>query len=69
MTRRKANNKDEPLQERILSDAEVKGLLDNARSRRDRAIILTMLRNGVSLSGIRSLKCEDVAEDLSKNER
>jgi integrase len=55
----------EPSRERILSNAEVKRLLDNARSSRDKAIFLTMLQNGVSLSTIRSLKYEDVMEDLS----
>jgi len=66
MVRRKVINRDEPPRGRILSNAEVKRLLDNARSPRDRAIILIALENGVSLSGIRCLKYEDVAKDLSK---
>jgi len=68
MARRKVINRDEPPRGRILSNAEVKRLLDNARSPRDRAIILIALENGVSLSTIRSLKYEDVTESLSKNE-
>jgi len=63
---RKVNNRNESPRRRTLSNAEVKRLLDNARSPRDRAIIVIALENGVSLSGIRSLKYEDVAEDLSK---
>ena len=66
MARRKAINRDEPSRGRFLSNAEVKRLLDNARSPLDRAIILSALENGVSLSGIRSLKYGDVAEGLSK---
>jgi integrase len=66
MARRKVINRDEPLRGRVLSNAEVKRLLDNARSPRDKALILSVLENGVSLSGIRSLKYEDSAEDLSK---
>jgi len=66
MARRKVINRDEPPRGRTLSNAEVKRLLDNARSPLDRTIFLTMLRNGVSLSTIRSLKYEDVTESLSK---
>jgi len=56
MARRKVNNRNESLRRRTLSNAEVKRLLDNARSPRDRAIILIALENGVSLSGIRNLE-------------
>jgi len=66
MARRKVINRDEHPQGRTLSNAEVKRLLDNARSPRDKALILAMFENGVSLSTIRSLKCEDVKEELSK---
>jgi len=66
MVRRKVINRDEPPRGRFLSNAEVKRLLDNARSPRDRAIILIALENGVSLSTIRNLKYEDVAEDYQK---
>jgi len=68
MARRKVINRDEPSRGRILSNAEVKRLLDNARSPRDKAIILSALEDGVSLSTMRSLKYGDVAEGLSKNE-
>jgi integrase len=68
MARRKVINRGEHPRGRILSNAEVKRLLDNARSLRDKALILTMLRNGVSLSTIRSLKYEDITKSLSKNE-
>jgi len=61
-------NGDEPPRGRTLSNAEVKRLLDNARSPRNRAIFLIALENGVSLSTIRNLKYEDVAEGLSKKE-
>jgi len=66
MVRRKVIDRVEPSRERILSNAEVKKVLDNARSSRDRAIIVIALENGVSLSTIRSLKYGDVAEGLSK---
>jgi len=66
MARRKVINRDEPPRGRILSNAEVKRLLDNVRSPRDKAIFLTMLRNGVSLSTIHSLEYGDVAEGISK---
>ena len=66
MARRKVINRDEPPRGRTLSNAEVKRLLDNARSPRDRAIILIALENGVSLPGIRNLEYGDVAEGLSK---
>jgi len=66
MARRKVINRDEHPQGRTLSNAEVKRLLDNARSPRDKALILTMFENGVTLSMIRSLKYEDVKEELCK---
>jgi integrase len=66
MARRKVINRDEPPRGRFLSNAEVKRLLDNARSPRDKAIILSALENGVSLSGIRSLKYEDVTKTYQK---
>jgi len=56
MVRRKVINRDELPRGRLLSNAEVKRLLDNARSPRDKAIILSALENGVSLSGIRNLE-------------
>jgi hypothetical protein len=68
MARRKVINRDETARGRTLSNAEVKRLLDNARSPRDRAIILSALENGVSLSGTRSLEYGDVVDGLSRNE-
>jgi len=65
---RKVNNRNESLRRRTLSNAEVKRLLDNARSPLDKALILTMFENGVSPSGIRTLKYEDITKDLTKNE-
>ena len=66
MARRKVINMDEPPQGRFLSNAEVKRLLDNARSLLDSAMFVTMLQNGVSLSGIHTLKYEDAAEGPRK---
>ena len=52
----------------ILSNVEVKRLIDHARSPRDRSIILTMFQGGMDVSTLCSLKYGDVAEGLAKNE-
>jgi len=52
----------------IVNNMEVKKLVDNARSPRDRAIILTLFQGGLDVSTLCDLKYGDVAEGLSKNE-
>jgi len=52
----------------LLSNLEVKRLVDYARSLRDRAVILTLFQSGMDVSTLCSLKYGDVAEGLAKNE-
>jgi len=52
----------------ILSNMDVKRLVDHASTVRDRAIILTMFQSGIDVSTLCSLKYGDVAEGLAKNE-
>jgi site-specific recombinase XerD len=52
----------------LVSNLEVKRLVNNARSPRDRAIILTLFQSGMDISTLCSLKHGDVAEGLAKNE-
>ena len=52
----------------IVTNMDVKKLVDHARAPRDRAIILTMFQGGMDVSTLCSLKYGDVAEGLAKNE-
>ena len=52
----------------IVGAEQVKVLVDNARSPRDRAIILTNFQGGLDVSTLCSLRYGDVAEGLTKNE-
>lgn len=52
----------------ILSNMDVKKLIDHAANPRDRAIILTMFQGGMDVSTLCNLKYGDVAEGLAKNE-
>jgi len=52
----------------LLNNQEVKKLVDNARSLRDRVIILVMFQGGMDVSTLCSLKYGDVAEGLAKDE-
>jgi len=51
-----------------LTTADVKALIDHARSPRDRAIILTMFQGGMEVSTLCSMKYETVAKGISTNE-
>jgi len=53
---------------KILSNLDVRRLLDHCRSPRDRAIILTMFQSGMDVSTLCSLRYGDVAEGLAKGE-
>jgi len=50
----------------LLSNVEVKRLLDDTKSPQNKAIFLALFKNGVTLSTIRSLKYEDVTEDPTR---
>lgn len=52
----------------ILTNMDVKRLIDHTRTPRDRAIILTMFQSGMDVSTLCDLKYEDVAEGLTKDE-
>ena len=52
----------------LLSNLEVKRLVDYARSLRDRAVILTLFQSGMDVSTLCSLKYGDVAEGLARND-
>jgi len=52
----------------LLSNMDVKVLVDNARIPRDRAMILTMFQGGMDVSTLCGMKVGDVAEGLAKNE-
>ncbi|MBS7615011.1 tyrosine-type recombinase/integrase [Candidatus Bathyarchaeota archaeon] len=52
----------------ILSNVDVKRLVDHCRSIRDRAVILTMFQSGMDVSTLCSLKVGDVAEGLARND-
>lgn len=52
----------------IVGAEQVKVLVDNARSPRDRALILVNFQGGLDASTLCSLKYGDVAEGLAKNE-
>ena len=52
----------------ILTNMDVKRLVDHAGCPRDRAIILAMFQSGMDVSTLCSLKYGDVAEGLAKNE-
>ena len=52
----------------IVGAEQVKLLVDNARTPRDRSIILTIFQSGMDVSTLCSLKYGDVAEGLAKNE-
>jgi len=52
----------------LLTNMDVKKLVNHARNLRDRAIILTLFQGGMDVSTLCSLKYKDVAEGLSKNE-
>jgi integrase/recombinase XerD len=54
---------------KLLNSAQVKKLVDNARSPRDRAIILTLFQGGMDVSTLCALNYGDVAEGIEKNER
>lgn len=53
----------------VLSNMDVKRLLDHTRSPRDRAIILTLFQGGLDVSTLCDLKYGDVAEGLSRGDR
>jgi len=53
---------------RILSNADVKKLLDHCRSPRDRAIILIMFQSGMDVSTLCDLTYRHVARGLAENE-
>jgi site-specific recombinase XerD len=52
----------------LVSNMEVKRLVDNARNPRDRAIILTLFQSGMDVSTLCSLKYGDMTEGLSRND-
>jgi len=52
----------------LVSNVDVKKLVDHAGSPRDRAIILTLFQSGMDVSTLCSLKYGDVAEGLERNE-
>ena len=52
----------------IVSNVDVKKLLDHTTLPRDRAIILTMFQSGMDVSTLCGLTYEDVAEGLKNNE-
>ena len=52
----------------LVSNMDVKKLVDNARSLRDRAIILVMFQGGMDVSTLCSMTYGDVVDGLAKNE-
>jgi integrase len=52
-----------------LTTMDIKALVDNARTPRDRAIILTMFQGGMDVSTLCSMTYGDVADGIAKNEQ